>query len=266
MASIPSYVINLDRHPERWGWILKCTSDLEISMERIAAVDAYAKEDMDKINAVLGMNKIMTRGEAACLLSHQKSWKAFLESGQDFCAIFEDDVHFSDRLGCFLDPLLIPKAVHLLKIETTLRKTSIRESGELTIGDRSAHRLLAPHYGTGGYIVSRECAEFLNCLAETHPAASDVLLFSHKSPLWEKYQPLQLVPALCIQEQFLSRNQERKAIFDSDLEMSRQIRRESNTSQGRKSPFRFAKKIKKHIRLSLNGAHITNPRKPVNFR
>ena len=31
-------------------------------------------------------------GSIGCSLSHLKTWKTFLESGKDYCIIFEDDV------------------------------------------------------------------------------------------------------------------------------------------------------------------------------
>ena len=76
------YLINLDRHPERFAHMRKQLNG--VAFERISAVDGSNDPPT---------TKGLSRFELACLESHKLAWRQFLY-GRDGCACFlEDDLH-----------------------------------------------------------------------------------------------------------------------------------------------------------------------------
>ena len=77
-----AYVINLDSRPDRWLEVIGQSSDLGLDVVRISAVS---------MNEIGDIEKFVAPGVAATWASHKLAMKTFLESGDDFGCILEDD-------------------------------------------------------------------------------------------------------------------------------------------------------------------------------
>jgi GR25 family glycosyltransferase involved in LPS biosynthesis len=78
-----SYLINLDKRPDRWNQFLESSSELAIPIRRFSAVDASSLDR--KTSKLPGPVE-------ACWRSHQEIAKLLLESSAEHCLILEDDV------------------------------------------------------------------------------------------------------------------------------------------------------------------------------
>ena len=95
-----SFVINLDRAPERLADTAKLFAGAGLAFERVPAVDARTlspaelRAECPPVRFYLANARRVRRGEIACALSHRKCWRAAFEGGEAVAAVFEDDVFF----------------------------------------------------------------------------------------------------------------------------------------------------------------------------
>jgi glycosyl transferase family 25 len=102
-GGVGAYLINLDRAADRLKFVTRSVEALDLPMERIAAVDGKTLS-AEKIESVADL-KIYQRlfkmspevGTIGCALSHEKAWRKFLDSDNEFAIIFEDDVQFDPQ-------------------------------------------------------------------------------------------------------------------------------------------------------------------------
>ena len=87
ITPIPLYVINLEKDVERWSSALLESKDLPFETERIDAINAKD----------LIYHHLVSSGVNAAWLSHLKAMQTFLDSGQEFCLIAEDDFHIENQ-------------------------------------------------------------------------------------------------------------------------------------------------------------------------
>lgn len=112
MLNFPSYYINLQKSKFRKKRFLSGSIDKYFSkLIRIDAIDGSQlylndfKETMtqrcfDSITTNTRIHKdndMGTIGALGCYLSHICAWKLFLATEEEFCTIFEDDIHISDK-------------------------------------------------------------------------------------------------------------------------------------------------------------------------
>lgn len=99
MASLHTWVINLDRAPERLVRIGARLDTLGLPWSRFSAVEGklLTAEDQAQLLDRPGFERrhgmTPTLGELGCYVSHVRVMQAFLDSGHDFALILEDDVH-----------------------------------------------------------------------------------------------------------------------------------------------------------------------------
>jgi glycosyl transferase family 25 len=110
MDELRTWVINLDRAPERLQQISAQLQRLGLPFTRLAAVDARAMTPEDKacldeaaFQRLHGMTPLW--GELGCYLSHVRVMEAFLASGARFALVLEDDVGLHDSLPAVLQGL-----------------------------------------------------------------------------------------------------------------------------------------------------------------
>jgi glycosyl transferase family 25 len=76
---------------------------LGFATERISAIDgnALSQKEIESITAVelykFFFKMYPEAGTVGCSVSHEKTWRAFLESDNEFAIIFEDDVQFDPK-------------------------------------------------------------------------------------------------------------------------------------------------------------------------
>lgn len=88
---VDTYVINLDRSPQRWAAIsLRLQQFPQLRVHRINAVDGqYLPEVPVRKSFVC---PALSSGTLGCYLSHLSAWKTVRDSGAPYALILEDDV------------------------------------------------------------------------------------------------------------------------------------------------------------------------------
>ena len=91
------YVINMKTSTDRKNHMKKILNNNNLNYEFIEAVNG--KElDTNYVNSIT-KDKLrdLSRGEVGCFLSHKKVYKKFLDSGEDYCLILEDDIQICKK-------------------------------------------------------------------------------------------------------------------------------------------------------------------------
>ena len=180
------YILNLDRHKTRLQTLRQQLDNLGLSWERVAAVDAQqaSEEELKEYTDATGPIPRMGAGARACTTGHFNIWKKFLETDASVAFILEDDVRISERFPAFIEAAArFSNEVDILNFN---RQNSKREQKKLVvskinplIGDVfEGKRLLGPHYGTAGYMITRSAAERLCNQIKRTNVPIDHLLFN----------------------------------------------------------------------------------------
>ena len=160
---LQTWVINLDRAPERLARISSQLQQLGLAFTRIPAVDARALTeqqisllDVAEFRRKHGMTPVM--GELGCYLSHVRACELFLASGAAFALVLEDDV----LLHSSLQPVLAGLMQHAGRWDMV--KLSAVHSGtpvpylELAPGHQLAV-MLSRCTGSSAYLMNRRAAQ-----------------------------------------------------------------------------------------------------------
>jgi glycosyl transferase family 25 len=167
MDGLRTWVINLDRAPDRWERISLQLQRLGLSYTRLPAVDARALTpaqraalDEPGYRRKHGMTPVL--GELGCYLSHVEAMRLFLDSDAACALILEDDVLLHDSLPAVLQGLLANAG------RWDVAKLSAVHSGtpvpylQVAPGHRLAV-MLSRCTGASAYVVNRRAAEaYLN--------------------------------------------------------------------------------------------------------
>lgn len=110
MQQWQTWVINLDRAPDRLHRVTARLQALGLGWERLPAVDARqltAAQQAELDDAAYRRKHGMTPlpGELGCYLSHVAALRAFLAGDAEFALLLEDDVLLHDGLPAVLDGL-----------------------------------------------------------------------------------------------------------------------------------------------------------------
>ncbi len=184
--------INLERSPERRKWIEQQTASLGLALERIAAVDGAALEE------VLPPN--LSFGALACFHSHRNAWDMVAKGDDRYVAIFEDDVHMSPDLPRFLgDTSWIPEDADIVHIGRSRERCIVLNDPRKAM-DRKLYLTVTENSGTEAYVISRNCAAHMLSAFVVIDKEFDQILFNDNAFALTIYK---LVPSLCIQDQFV---------------------------------------------------------------
>ena len=190
--AIATYVINLDRHADRFAHMRRELADT--AFERVSAVDGAA---------IAEANARLTRFELACLASHQQIWRKLLDDGAPYACVLEDDLHLSRGFGALVaDAGWIPADAHSVKLDTYFQTVMLGPARPAR-GPLETARLYSRHQSSAAYIVSRDGAKrYLELTAEpTLPA--DYALFP-RNPRTLGLVIYQLTPAVALQDHLRS--------------------------------------------------------------
>ncbi|AAF42255.1 TPA: glycosyltransferase family 25 protein [Neisseria meningitidis] len=200
-------------------------------------------EELNRMMAELvpGLAKqhLLSEVEKACFMSHAVLWKQALDEGLPYVAVFEDDVLLGKDAEKFLaeDTWLEERfdkdSAFIVRLETMFAKVIVRPDKVLNYENRSFPLLESEHWGTAGYIISREAMRFFLERFAVLPAewikAVDWMMFTYFFDK-EGMPVYQVNPALCTQElhyaKFLSKN----SMLGSDLEKDREQERRHRRS------------------------------------
>ena len=171
-----------------------------LDYERIAAVDGRKLSQDEVARHARGATEPLSAGEVGCFLSHRTAWRRIVEGARRHAAILEDDLFFSGTAARFLSSTdWIPADADIVKIETTLRRTTLGRARRTVGGGHFLALLRGHHFGSGGYIVSHRAARRLVDATPSATMPVDELLFNPRSPARQVHRIYQIVPALCIQ-------------------------------------------------------------------
>lgn len=163
MESFATWVINLDRAPERLARIAAQLDRLGLPWTRLPAVDAraftpaqQAQLDADTYRRRHGMEP--APGELGCYLSHVEVMRRFLAGDARFALVLEDDVLLGDSLPAVLKGL----AAHadrwdMVKL-TAVHSGTPQPYLEIAPGHRLAV-MLSKCTGASAYVVNRRAAQ-----------------------------------------------------------------------------------------------------------
>ena len=180
------YFLNLDRHKDRLDNMAAQLDALGLTWERVAAIDAALTTE-GTLNAyvdAVGPIPRMGAGARACTVGHFKMWIKFLETDAPVAFILEDDVRISDKFPAFVKAALhYSNEVDILNFN---RQNSMHEHKKLVVSKTKpitddafeGKRLLGPHYGTAGYMITRRTAERLCTQIKRTNVPIDHLLFN----------------------------------------------------------------------------------------
>jgi len=158
-----TWVINLDRAPERLARIRAQLERLGLPWTRLPAVDAQAltpaqRAALDEPAYRRRHGKTPAPGELGCYLSHVEAMRRFLASEAEFALVLEDDVLLHEALPAVLAGLVAQRA------RWDVAKLSAVHSGtpmpylEVAPGHHLAV-MLTRCTGSSAYLLNRRAAE-----------------------------------------------------------------------------------------------------------
>jgi glycosyl transferase family 25 len=157
-----TWVINLDRAPERLSRISAQLQRLGLPFERLPAVDARALRpeqraalDEPAYRHKHGMTPVL--GELGCYLSHVEAMRRFVASPAEFALVLEDDVLLHDSLPGVLRGLMAqPQRWDVVKLSAVHSGTPVPVL-ELAPGHHLAV-MLSRCTGSSAYLMNRRAA------------------------------------------------------------------------------------------------------------
>ena len=113
-----TYVINLDRRPDRRAHMEAQASARGVHVEFVSAVDMRRLADYSGLARRRGGLRQIRDGDYACFLSHRRAWERIVARGEPFGAVLEDDVGLSADAARLLNrDDWIPPGTQLVKLE-----------------------------------------------------------------------------------------------------------------------------------------------------
>jgi glycosyl transferase family 25 len=235
------YCINLARRPDRMAAMAAGAGALGLDLTRLDAVDAAAGgAALDAWFRPGGPLGEIPRGDKACFLSHRMAWKALLDSGESHAAVLEDDVRLSSAAAAFLkEAAWIPPGAGLVKLEHYGPAHQRILVGDRTpvAGGFALAPLLSRHTGAAAYVISRAAAEKLLAVTRVNLPVDHLLFNPNNSPMFEGLAPLQLIPAIARQEDFIGAR--------SDIETTRLSLRRLTPAYVKRELVRFGYDLKR---------------------
>jgi len=249
-SQIPIYLINLDRRLDRLISMQQKLVDL--CFIRIQAVDGISLDETSLTQQLAKNLKYeMSKNEFGCILSHRLTWEKMVKEGIPTACILEDDVEISPDFSSFMHSRdWLPNDFDVIKIETMLTPVFLSRTTKTAL-TRKLRRLLSPHFGAAGYIVSHAGARKLIALAQKPDRAVDDLMFETTTTARTLITIFQLIPAICAQEFVLS-----ETPSASDIAQDRQLLRQQKKPRGLSKIWReITRPYFQAIRLARRIAH-----------
>lgn len=201
-TTLPVYVINLDRRPDRWAAMSEQLDRLGIEAERVPAVDGRLLETN---RSAWGLDK----GAVACIRSHRKALDAFLDTPAPAALILEDDAELAADTpqllgsvdwwpsGSKIVRLHESTAIHSSADPCARRRFWLRGVSGHTPSGRDMRRLDRWATCSAAYLIDREGARIVRDHLEAPDQLVDYTLFDLRySKTARKLRPVQVIPAM----------------------------------------------------------------------
>ncbi len=164
VKTLHTWVINLDRAPQRLARIAPRLDELGVAWTRFPAVEGklLPEQEQARLMDPAGFGRLHgmtpTLGELGCYLSHVRVMEAFLASPHEFALILEDDVKPTAALPEVLDRLIAARdRWDMVKLSAIHRGSPV---GVLDVGQ--GHQLgvmFSRCTGSSAYVVNRMAAQ-----------------------------------------------------------------------------------------------------------
>lgn len=160
-------VINLARDEARWKRISSVLEGHGFRVARVSAIDARSRHRAIQSRVAASyyspaMNRNMTPGECACVLSHIAALKRVIRNGYPYAIVMEDDAAMDERFRAFVDGDL---ERYLTKCDVVkIEGTDLAPRTSLLLDRTAATSLvlpLVPRQGAAAYAVTRRGARKL---------------------------------------------------------------------------------------------------------
>lgn len=181
--------INLDRSPNRRDFQHAQARRLGLEFERISAVDGAELPDEIYRRYAYRWQRVLTRNEVACLLSHAKCWERTIELACN-TLVLEDDAVLAEELPAFLNEAANIAGCLAINIETQCKKAFLAPSRLLRA---APHRLQTAVSGSAGYLVTPQAAAALLKGLPVGASLADNYIWGKRN-----VTRLQAGPALCM--------------------------------------------------------------------
>lgn len=161
--NVQTWVINLDRAPERLQRISAQLARVGLPFTRLPAVDARAlsaaqRAELDEDAYRRRHGKEPLLGELGCYLSHVEVMRRFVASGAPYALVLEDDALVHDSLPAVLSGLVAqPERWDMVKLSAVHSGTPVT-LGEVAPGHQLAV-MLSRCTGSSAYLMNRRAAE-----------------------------------------------------------------------------------------------------------
>jgi len=157
-----------------------------LNWERFPAIDAKhtSETQLFEFTDPKGPIPKMGTGARACTSGHFKIWAHFLNTKAPVAFVLEDDATLSKEFSKFIiEAESYASQVDILNFNRQNskgpnKKITVSRKNSLTGKIFSAQKLLAPHYGTAGYMITRSAASTLITKVKRTNMPIDCLLFS----------------------------------------------------------------------------------------
>ncbi|XZE22448.1 glycosyltransferase family 25 protein [Pirellulaceae bacterium SH449] len=214
-----TYLINLDRSPDRLAFFRHQAEEVGLTFERMGAIDGKLLPDATWRSFVAKKFEFQPINvfEAAVFLSHKSIWERIVRHRIPMATVFEDDVVLSATIPHTLNAIEQGNlSFDLIKIETTLRSVVLSKQQTKLSSGNSLRSLMSWHGGAAGYVISLEGAEKLSRATNLIADQVDQILFNPLSSISTTLRILQCFPAVCVQKDLQNRNHQ--ATFESTIE------------------------------------------------
>jgi glycosyl transferase family 25 len=163
MDRLQTWVINLDRAPDRLERIRRQLQLLGLPFTRLPAVDARAltpaqRAALDEAGYRRKHGMAPLPGELGCYLSHVEAMRRFLAGGADFALVLEDDVLLHDSLPAVLHGLMQQAGRWDMVKLSAVHSGTPQPVLEVAPGHRLAV-MLSRCTGSSAYLLNRRAAQ-----------------------------------------------------------------------------------------------------------
>ena len=165
-ASLPVYLINIDRAAERLAVLLQDAARFGIDIERVAGIDGTLLAPAERVNVDEALffrrnGRTMLAGEYGCYRSHMVAYERLLDNGVDAAVIIEDDVGFDATFRSRVEAIYraMPDA-DVIKL-VNHRTSGFFAVAETDQGDRIGRCFIGPQGSGACYLVTRAGAQKL---------------------------------------------------------------------------------------------------------
>lgn len=180
-----TYLINLQRCPERLAKMKKSLTSLNITFERVEAVDSQNLSQSDYQICKAPNREYPYKlwdGELACFLSHKRCWSKLVNSSYDWALIFEDHCVFSPNSEKYFNSTdWIPEGCEIIQFTYSDNPVFYSEKINLADGNTLLKAKYSSPIGTSAYYISKRAAKLALEYSNEILSPIDNYLFGHWS-------------------------------------------------------------------------------------